>query len=77
MQEGEELTVEQLGLERLMLGLRTSNGLPSDFLEAFCGKESICNAIEEGHLLLLADGYIRIPEEKFFVSDSIITNLSF
>ena len=77
VQEGEELTAEQLGLERLMLGLRTSNGLPSDFLEAFCGKESICNAIEEGHLLLLADGYIRIPEEKFFISDSIITNLSF
>ena len=73
---GEILTAEQLGLERLMLGLRTSEGLSGDFLEGFCAKESIRKALDEGHLQLLDNGLIRIPEEHFFISDAIITDLS-
>ena len=73
---GEILTAEQLGLERLMLGLRTSEGLSADFLEGFCAKESIHKALDEGHLLLLDNGFFRIPEQHFFISDAIITDLS-
>ena len=77
VQGGEDLTGEQLDLERLMLGLRTSNGLPCDFLETFCSKELIEQTIAEGYLKLLENGYLRIPEEHFFISDSIIANLSY
>ena len=77
VQGGEDLTGEQLDLERLMLGLRTSNGLPCDFLETFCSKELIQQTIAEGYLKLLENGYLRIPEEHFFISDSIIANLSY
>ena len=77
VQGGESLTAEQLNLERLMLGLRTSKGLPCDFLEAFCSKEVVQQTIAEGYLKLLENGYLRIPEEHFFISDSIIANLSY
>lgn len=73
---GEDLTEEQLGLERLMLGLRTSKGLSIEFLEGFCSVESIRSARNEGRLQLLDNGFIRIPEDMFFVSDAIIADLS-
>lgn len=73
---GEDLTSEQLNLERLMLGLRTSKGLSADFLNDFCGKESVKQALVEGYLQRLDNDYLRIPEDKFFISDSIITDLS-
>ena len=76
VRDGEELTDDQLCLERLMLGLRTSMGLPMLFLEQFCGRDSVCEAISKGHLLLLKGGYLRIPEEYFFISDGIISSLS-
>ena len=73
---GEDLTEEQLGLERLMLGLRTSKGLSIEFLEGFCSVESIRSALNEGRLQLLGNRFVRIPEDHFFISDAIIADLS-
>jgi oxygen-independent coproporphyrinogen-3 oxidase len=73
---GEDLTEEQLGLERLMLGLRTSKGLSADFLEGYCSVEAIRSALDEGLLQFLDNGFVRIPEDNFFISDAIIANLS-
>ena len=73
---GEDLTEEQIGLECLMLGLRTSKGLSVDFLERFCSAESIRSALDEGLLQFLDNGFVRIPEDNFFISDAIIANLS-
>ena len=73
---GEDLTEEQLGLERLMLGLRTSKGLSVEFLEGFCSVESIRSALNEGRLQLLGNRFVRIPEDHFFISDAIIADLS-
>jgi hypothetical protein len=72
---GEDLTEEQLGLECLMLGLRTSKGLSRGFLEGFCSAEAIRSALNEGRLQLLDNGFIRIPEDMFFISDAIIADL--
>ena len=57
-----------------MLGLRTSKGLPSSFLEEFCGKDSVRRALDEGNLQILDNGMLRIPEERFFISDAIIAD---
>ena len=72
---GEILTPEQIGLERLMLGLRTSTGVSKAFLDSFCSRECLSSVMEEGQLLLLPNGNFRIPENKFFISDSIISKL--
>lgn len=60
----ETLTEEQIEEERIMLGLRTSDGIPSGMLKNT--DILVPSAI---------DDYIRIPEGKWFVSDSIITNM--
>lgn len=75
VQDGEVLTADQLALERLMLGLRTSAGVQKDFVHEFCSEDGVARAINEGHLQLLETGCYRIPEDKFFISDSIISNL--
>ena len=75
VQDGEVLTADQLALERLMLGLRTSVGVQEDFVHEFCSEDGVANAINEGNLQLLETGCYRIPEDKFFISDSIISNL--
>ena len=75
VQDGEVLTADQLALERLMLSLRTSVGVQEDFVHEFCSEDGVANAINEGNLQLLETGCYRIPEDKFFISDSIISNL--
>ena len=72
---GEILPPEQIGLVRLMLGLRTSTGVSKAFLDSFCSRECLSSVMEEGQLLLLPNGNFRIPENKFFISDSIISKL--
>ena len=76
VQDGEELTHEQLNLERLMLGLRTSKGLPMSFLNEYCSGESVDLALDKGHLMAMDNGCCRIPEDKYFISDAIIADLS-
>jgi len=72
---GEVLTNEQIGMEKIMLGLRTSAGVEEDFLFAFCGKSVVDAAVADGNLIRTGNGNLRIPEDRFFVSDSIISEL--
>ena len=86
MQEGEALEPDQLTLERIMLGLRTSEGLPESFLRANCDSDALSRALAAGHLVSAApigdsspaqpaEQNLRIPESYFFISDSIIASL--
>ena len=78
VQEGESLDADQLVMERLMLGLRTSAGLPESFLISHCDSSALSRAISAGHLVPAghsAESYLRIPEAHFFISDSIIASL--
>lgn len=72
---GEELTQEQIVLEKIMLGLRTSEGLPEAFLTQHCFDAALSEALHSGNLCRLPDARVRIPECKFFVSDAIIASL--
>ena len=71
----EELTREQVGMEKVMLELRTSSGAGEDFLLSFCGKSAVDAAMADGNLIRTGSGNLRIPEDRFFISDSIITGL--
>ena len=74
VREGEDLSPDQLTLEHVMLGLRTSAGLPADYLRAHCSPSALSSALSCGHLV--SDGTcIRIPESHFFISDAIISSL--
>lgn len=75
VREGETLTQDQLTLEHIMLGLRTSAGLPSDYLREHCDPVALSRAIAGGNLVPLHGTSLRIPESRFFISDSIISSL--
>ena len=86
VRESETLDEEQLVMERLMLGLRTSAGLPESFLREYCDPEALSQAIATGHLVpaddelissdsAMREPHLRIPERHFFISDAIIAAL--
>ena len=86
VRESETLDEEQLVMERLMLGLRTSAGLPESFLREYCDPEALSQAIATGHLVpaddelvssdsAMREPHLRIPERHFFISDAIIADL--
>ena len=75
VQESEILDDEQLILEKIMLALRTSDGIDAAFLEEHCDAEALARAIEGASLVRSKDGRIRIPENRFFVSDNIIADI--
>ena len=72
----EVLTDGQMIMEHLMLGLRTSDGVAQDYLKNHCEASVLSRAIASGDLVP-ADlpGRLRIPESRFFVSDSVIAEL--
>ena len=75
----EVLTAEDARVETLMLGLRTDLGLPADQFFALTDPASAARMLAEG-ALMTEDGRrsgrrIRIPEDRFFVSDEIIREL--
>ncbi|MBR5103061.1 MAG: radical SAM family heme chaperone HemW [Bacteroidales bacterium] len=70
----EDLTDEQVVLERVMLGLRTCAGVDADFLRAHCPDDALMRAISAGDLIP-SGSRLRIPESRFFVSDAIISEL--
>lgn len=69
----ETLTPEQVAQERVMLGLRTSDGI----LRREAASEEKISKFEAEGLLVPSEiaGNIRIPESKWFVSDDIISDL--
>lgn len=83
----ETLSPVQLGIENVMLGLRTSIGCPLPELVSACDRARLDSAISSGRLVPvpgsselsgLEDGaaqYYRIPEKYFFISDGIISEL--
>lgn len=85
VREGEVLSAEQVGIENVMLGLRTAAGCREDLLRAACKAEQIELAVSSGHLVRVEPcscvkdskscGFFRIPEKHFFISDSIISDL--
>ena len=73
--EGEELTEEQIMIERIMLALRTSDGISEDYLRGHCAPDACARALADGSLIKTGGGMVRIPEDRFFVSDAIIAEL--
>ena len=70
----ERLTQEQIRTERLMLGLRTDEGLPEALLRTY-GPEAVDRLLAAGRLERLPLGRLRIPERHFFTSDAILSEL--
>ena len=73
--EGEELTDEQMVIERIMLALRTSEGISEAYLREHCDPHELSRALAAGNLESVENGMLRIPESRFFISDSIIASL--
>ena len=71
----EHLTDEQMVIERIMLGLRTSAGLPETYVKEHCDGSQINEAFRCGNLVLVDGGMVRIPEDRFFISDNIISSI--
>ncbi len=70
--EGEVLTADQIREEKIMLALRTDLGIPASEIP------HVENMIQKGLLQVTDNGSekrLRIPENKFFISDSIISEL--
>lgn len=72
-QSFETLSPEEERLETIMLGLRTAEGLPEQWLRSSV-QADVDNFLKEG-LLSRSGGNLRIPEDRFFVSDDIIREL--
>ena len=70
----EDLTDEQVVLERVMLGLRTCDGVDADFLRTHCAADALAHALSAGDLVP-SGSCLRIPESRFFISDAIISEL--
>ena len=75
VKEYETLDDDQLVLEKIMLGLRTSDGVSASYLNEHCDPQSLARAFDAGNLVLLPSGTVRIPESRFFISDSIISDI--
>ena len=73
--ESEKLTEEQMAMERIMLALRTSGGIPEEELRRKSRAGAVDAMLSEGNLVRLAGGNVRIPESRFFVSDAIISDI--
>lgn len=69
--ESEYLSEEDARVERIMLGLRTSDGIE----ESLCDAAAVSALLSEGSLIRIGDAKIRIPESSFFISDSIMEKL--
>ncbi len=69
--DGEILTADQFRTEKIMLSLRTDKGIERDFLAPDAHIETL---LATGALVAAGDR-LRIPEDHFFVSDDIISDL--
>ena len=75
VREYESLDEEQMVLEKIMLALRTSDGISASYLKEHCDSGSLSHALASGNLVCLESGNMCIPENRFFISDSIISDI--
>ena len=79
--QSETLTSDQLALEQIMLGLRTSRGVEASFLRTHASAAALEEALAIGNLVEVfcpedsSCSFVRIPESRFFISDSIISDI--
>jgi oxygen-independent coproporphyrinogen-3 oxidase len=79
--EGEHLTQQDIYNEHLMIALRTAEGINLDEFCAKFGAEALDNLLADSQParkignIIVTDQWLRIPEEKFLISDSIISEL--
>ncbi len=76
--EEEHLTPEDIRIERIMLPLRTDQGIPEGELRSLAGDEAVDRLFSEGTLVRspnMTGNGLRIPEDRFFTSDEIIREL--
>ena len=71
----ETLDLEQKKIEKIMLGLRTAAGVEEEFLRDSCTGAVLAEALANGNLEALGNGMVRIPEDRFFISDNIISSI--
>ena len=74
VRESETLTGEQLAIERVMLTLRTDSGIPEDELVRICGRAKVDRQLSIGNFARTGTA-VRIPEDRFFISDNIIAEI--
>ena len=72
--QSEMLTEQDAVLETLLLSLRTSRGAERDFISAHCDGAAVSSLMDDGSLVTDGDR-VRIPEDRWFVSDGIIRAL--
>ncbi len=71
----EILTGDQIMTEKIMLALRTSEGIDSEYLERHCPAKALERALMVGNLIKTPAGKICIPEDHYFVSDGIVSDI--
>lgn len=72
----EILDASQERMEKIMLALRTDKGIAGDYLLGDASSMSACRRMMDAGLLVpCGEGRLRIPENQFFISDSIISGL--
>ena len=67
----EVLSEKEAKEEKVFLGLRTARGVTEDLLP----QENAAGMLSDGRLARTAEGRLRIPEDRWFVSDDIIADL--
>ena len=67
----ETLSEEEAREEEIFLGLRTAQGVP----EAWISSAVAGGMLADGRLVRLPGGRLRIPEDRWFVSDDILADL--
>jgi coproporphyrinogen III oxidase-like Fe-S oxidoreductase len=80
LQSHEVLTPRQALAEQLILGLRTSDGVPAERLAERCVLErgrlpDVLDAWRERGLLEERDGRVHLTEAGFLLSDALFTEL--
>jgi oxygen-independent coproporphyrinogen-3 oxidase len=79
--EGEHLTQQDIYNEYIMIALRTAEGINLDEFRTKFGAEALDNLLADSQParkignIIVTDQWLRIPEEKFLISDSIISEL--
>ena len=72
----EILDEEQVRIEKIMLALRTDKGIAGSFLRGDASSMAACHRLTDSGLLVpCGDDRLRIPENQFFISDNIISDL--